>query len=437
MFSPISIRIDPKSSQINKTKLKINPKNIFSISHSNILIQKNKENKSSFMSLKNNEKEKKIKIKYLINTGVTTEYSDLIENEKLNTNRPNSFFKTNYSYLKHSHPKISFNGYKEFNSRNRILLSKPHTYNTPKKIIFSRFDNDKKIKLSDINSLKEYFLKNKKSNSIYSILNRQTKEFINNMNKNINYKRNSNINKISFGLSPFPNIRMKKKFKMPESINKSVTLYNKNFDKKATGERYEKNMKELLKLKQLMNNIKIMNKQTKSDYTYRILISYLSQNGIHDEIYYSKKYLKNFKNFLKLNFDINPKIAFKDCLLDILNGKYDQYIENPMDSLEQSLYYIPKQQVLSQKNIKNVNLFNNHFKLQKKNIEKPSIIEIQDSDIKSYMESLQSCSNISFEKLENYEIIKKKGKLLEFICYNKLKKKNLLNNCLKKVENIK
>ena len=53
------------------------------------------------------------------------------------------------------------------------------------------------------------------------------------------------------------------------------------------------------------------------------------------------------------------------------------------------------------------------------------------------MESLQSCSNISFEKLENYEIIKKKGKLLEFICYNKLKKKNLLNNCLKKVENIK
>ena len=182
MFSPISIRIDPKSSQINKTKLKINPKNIFSISHSNILIQKNKENKSSFMSLKNNEKEKKIKIKYLINAGVTTEYSDLIENEKLNTNRSNSFFKTNYSYLKHSHPKISFNGYKEYNSRNRILLSKPHTYSTPKKIIFNRFDNDKKIKLSDINSLKEYFLKNKKSNSIYSILNRQTKEFINNMN---------------------------------------------------------------------------------------------------------------------------------------------------------------------------------------------------------------------------------------------------------------
>jgi hypothetical protein len=52
------------------------------------------------------------------------------------------------------------------------------------------------------------------------------------------------------------------------------------------------------------------------------------------------------------------------------------------------------------------------------------------------MESLQSCTNLSFEKLENYEIIKKKGKLLEFICYNKQKKRNLLNNCLKRIENV-
>ena len=195
-------------------------------------------------------------------------------------------------------------------------------------------------------------------------------------------------------------------------------------------------MKELLKLKQLMNNIKIMNKENKNDYAYRILISYLSQNGINDENYYSKKYLKNFKIFLKLDFEIDPKIAFKECLLDILNGKYDKYIENPMDSVEQSLYYIPKKQVFSQKNIKKVNLFNNHFKLHEIKVEKPSIIEIKETDVKNYMKSLQSCTNVSFDKLENFEIIKKKGKLLEFICYNKQKKRNLLNNCLKRIENI-
>ena len=194
-------------------------------------------------------------------------------------------------------------------------------------------------------------------------------------------------------------------------------------------------MKELLKLKQLMNNIKIMNKENKNDYAYRILISYLSQNGINDKKYFSKNYLKNFKEFLKLDFAIDPKIAFKECLLDILNGKYDKYIENPMDSVEQSLYYIPKKQVFSQKNIKKVNLFNNHFKLHEIKVEKPSIIEIKETDVKNYMKSLQSCTNVSFDKLENYEIIKKKGKLLEFICYNKQKKRNLLNNCLKRVEN--
>ena len=436
MLSPISLRFEQKTSPKKKTKLKINPKNIFSISSSNNLIPKNNDNKSSFISFtKNNQKEKIIKIKNLIDEEITTENSNFIENEKLNSNRSNSFFKTNNGYLRHSQPKIIFNEYKKCNSRNKISFSKPDNFSTSKKIIFNRIDDDKKIRLSDINSLKEYFIKKKLSNSIYSILNRQTKEFINNMNNNINYQIKKKIKKIPFGLSPFPNIRMKKKFKIPESINKSVTVYNKNFEKQAIGERYEKNMKELLKLKQLMNNIKIMNKENKNDYAYRILISYLSQNGINDEKYFSKNNLKNFKEFLKLDFAIDPKIAFKECLLDILNGKYDKYIENPMDSIEHSLHFIPKQHILSQKNLNKVNLFNNHFKLQKKIVEKPSIIEIQDSDVKSYMESLQSCTNLSFEKLENYEIIKKKGKLLEFICYNKQKKRNLLNNCLKRVEN--
>ena len=34
------------------------------------------------------------------------------------------------------------------------------------------------------------------------------------------------------------------------------------------------------------------------------------------------------------------------------------------------------------------------------------------------MNTLQSSTTLSFDKLENFEEIKKRGKLLEFICYN-------------------
>ena len=52
------------------------------------------------------------------------------------------------------------------------------------------------------------------------------------------------------------------------------------------------------------------------------------------------------------------------------------------------------------------------------------------------MDTLQSSTTLSFDKLDNFEEIKKRGKLLEFICYNKQKRKNMLNNCLKRIENI-
>ena len=52
------------------------------------------------------------------------------------------------------------------------------------------------------------------------------------------------------------------------------------------------------------------------------------------------------------------------------------------------------------------------------------------------MDTLQSSTTLSFDKLDNFEEIKKREKLLEFICYNKQKRKNMLNNCLKRIENI-
>jgi hypothetical protein len=227
---------------------------------------------------------------------------------------------------------------------------------------------------------------------------------------------------------------MNKDFRVKEPINKNVTIYNKNFDRRAIGERYDKHMTELLRLKQLMNTIKEMDKNTKSDYGYRILCNYLAQNGIFEHKYYTKKYLRNFKDFLKINFDINPKVPYKECLFDILNGDYDQYVENPMDSINQSIFSSKPRENFLKNNLKELNTINNNLYLQKIYFTQPTISDIKNKNTKNYMDTLQSTTSLSFEKLENFDEIKKRGKLLEFICYNKQKKKNMLNNCLKRVE---
>jgi hypothetical protein len=243
--------------------------------------------------------------------------------------------------------------------------------------------------------------------------------------------------KIAFGLSPFPNIGMNKDFRIKEPINKNVTLHNKNFSNRAICERYDKHMTELLRLKQLMKTIDLMDKTQKGDYDYRILCNYLAQNGIFEKKYYNKFYLKNFKEFLKINFDINPNVPYKTCLFDILKGDYDQYVENPMDSNNESFLNHPFPNKKSNHISKSFsNTIDNNLNLQKYYFTKSSINDIKNKDTKKYMDTLQSSTTLSFDKLDNFEEIKKRGKLLEFICYNKQKQKNMLNNCLKRVENI-
>ena len=149
----------------------------------------------------------------------------------------------------------------------------------------------------------------------------------------------------------------------------------------------------------------------------------MNKNNIN-KMDYNKFYLKNFKEFLKINFDINPNVPYKTCLFDILKGDYDQYVENPMDSNNESFLNYP----LSKINTKHINksfsnTIDNNLNLQKYYFTKSSINDIKNKDTKKYMDTLQSSTTLSFDKLDNFEEIKKRGKLLEFICYNKQKKK--------------
>ena len=439
MSNPISIRLDTESSYTSeKQKLNLKKKNLYAVSGMKVLISKYKESTLSKMINSKNEDEENNSTN-VVSEGVTTDYSEIVEGKrnkyKVTFNKANNNFnnyKNNSPYPKSNYTKYKLNSrnLKSFNDNDDDFLS---IFKSKKE----ESSDDKKAKLNDVKYLKKYFSKYKQANSLYSILDKKAKEHVNIMKEYIHRNLYDKPTKIAFGLSPFPNIGMNKDFRIKEPINKNVTLHNKNFSNRAICERYDKHMTELLRLKQLMKTIDLMDKTQKGDYDYRILCNYLAQNGIFEKKYYNKIYLKNFKEFLKINFDINPNVPYKTCLFDILKGDYDQYVENPMDSNNESFLNYP----LSKINTKHINksfsnTIDNNLNLQKYYFTKSSINDIKNKDTKKYMDTLQSSTTLSFDKLDNFEEIKKRGKLLEFICYNKQKKKNMLNNCLKRVENI-
>ena len=184
--------------------------------------------------------------------------------------------------------------------------------------------------------LTEYYTKKHASHSIYKTLNVKKNVFIQNINKYI-HRIEPPKNKIIFGLSPIPTKSKNLDLKIPERNN--ITLYNKYFQSPAIGERYERHMNELLRLKHAIKNIKVKEDKKKEQYAFRILSNYLSLNGIFDRKYYSENCLSNFKDFLEIDFEVNPLISYKVFLYEILNGEFDKYIQNPMDSNNSSILY--------------------------------------------------------------------------------------------------
>ena len=282
MKTPISLRLEPNQSPKKLSNFKLNNKSQYARNKMKVLISKYKETVlSNAISSKNEdferekENEKKRDNSNFVSEGMITEYTEFIEGK---TNK--SHMKTSVNLLNSSQPKSIYNRYKNFHTRNIRKLTKSNNYSNSKKFSTMESEDDKKAKLNDVNYLKKYFSQYKQANSLYFILDKKAKDYLNNMDAYVHRNLNENTQKITFGLSPFPNIGMNKDFRVKEPINKNVTIYNKNFDRRAIGERYDKHMTELLRLKQLMNTIKEMDKNTKSDYGYRILCNYLAQNGI-------------------------------------------------------------------------------------------------------------------------------------------------------------
>ena len=413
-------------------------KNRYASPDMKLLIKKYKENKIS-----ENLKEKRLQIE-------KEEKKDLIfdesENEKYNSLTTTTNFRTSNNFFN----KISKMTYKNYNtdsnlktenSKNKFLKTQNLKNEKIEKIEkknqkennFSILDREKL--LSNETFLRNHFLRYKQANSIYRLLNKRTKNYIDKIKNYVNRQKKAET-KIVLGLSPFPNISLNREFRFQDSTNKCVTIYDKSFGFPSIGERFERHMSELLKLKHVMDNIKENDKKKRDEYSYRMLSNYLAQNGIFDKEYYKEEYLYNFKEFLQINFEIHPDVPYKKFLYDVLFGYYDKYVSNPMDSNNSSLAYFERKK--NKFNLSNFNNFdnNNFYKSNFKNNRKESFsISSTRRNSKSGLMSYKSSDDVPVDMLESEDDAKKFVKLLEYICLQKMKKKETLDNCFKKIEN--
>ena len=412
-------------------------KNRYASPDMKLLIKKYKENKIS-----ENLKEKRLQIE-------KEEKKDLIfdesENEKYNSIKTTNFRTSNNFFNKIS--KMTYKNYntdsnlKTENSKNKFLKTQNLKNEKIEKIEkknqkennFSILDREKL--LSNETFLRNHFLRYKQANSIYRLLNKRTKNYIDKIKNYVNRQKKAET-KIVLGLSPFPNISLNREFRFQDSTNKCVTIYDKSFGFPSIGERFERHMSELLKLKHVMDNIKENDKKKRDEYSYRMLSNYLAQNGIFDKEYYKEEYLYNFKEFLQINFEIHPDVPYKKFLYDVLFGYYDKYVSNPMDSNNSSLAYFERKK--NKFNLSNFNNFdnNNFYKSNFKNNRKESFsFSSTRRNSKSGLMSYKSSDDVPVDMLESEDDAKKFGKLLEYICLQKMKKKETLDNCFKKIEN--
>ena len=283
-----------------------------------------------------------------------SKYKNVFKRKKFETFVPDvigNFQTINYSNKMLKERKSQRNQEKTLSSQsvfNTLKKSKEKasTINTENKLVFScsqiKKQNQTMFQYQDRNFINEYidslYSRNKQANSLYRVLNDRKNSFIKTLNENLIKRKDSN-RKIVLGLSPFPMIGKNLELKIQETDNNIISLYDKSFKSPAISERYERHMNELLRLKYVIKNIKVKDIRKRDKYCYRMLSNYLAQNGIFDKKYYSDDYLSNFKDFLEINFDINPKISYKSFLIDILNGEYDKFVQNPLDSKNSSLAY--------------------------------------------------------------------------------------------------
>ena len=322
---------------------------------------------------------------------------------------------------------ISRNIYKTYKTINNRFVPKINLFKqnlNEKKLILNDEETsfDRERNLNDKKYLANYFSKYKEGISLYSVLEKKKNEFFDNIKEKKYYysadKNKKTNRKILLGLSQVPNISKKsKELKIPFINKYLVTIHNKNFFNYSSGERYAKNMNGLNKIKQMLSSFRNENNYIKNNrnYSQKIISSYLMKNGIYDKKYYKEKYINNFIDFLNLDYDISPDFIFKNCLYDILNGKYNNYLKGSVTNKSSNRKHLKKIKISKSSNsiIENNLYFQQHF------LTSPTLNEIKENNFDEYMNIIKNSTNIKLDNQDNYEEAKKRGKLCEFIVFNR------------------
>ena len=323
---------------------------------------------------------------------------------------------------------ISRNIYKTYKTINnrfipRITLLKQNLKEKQLIINDEETSFDRERNLNDKKYLANYFSKYKQGVSLYSVLEKKKNEFFDNIKEKKYYysadKNKKTKRKIVLGLSQVPNISKKsKELKIP-FINKNlVTIHNKNFFNYSSGERYAKHMNGLNKIKQMLSSFRNGNNNItlNRNYSQKLISNYLMENGIYEKKYYKEKYINNFVDFLNLDYDISPDFVFKNCLYEILNGNYNNYLKGNVTNKSTNRVKLKKIKVSKSSNsIIEKNLF-----FQKYFLTSPMLNDIKEQNFNEYMNIIKNSSNIDYNNKDNYEEAKKRGKLCEFIVFNRL-----------------
>ena len=323
---------------------------------------------------------------------------------------------------------ISRNIYKTYKSINnrfipRITLFKQNLKEKKLNLNDEETSFDKERNLNDKKYLANYFSKYKQGVSLYSVLEKKKNEFFENIKEKKYYysadKNKKTKRKIVLGLSQVPNISKKsKELKIPFINKYLVTIHNKNFFNYSSGERYAKHMNGLNKIKQMLSSFRNSNNNIKSNrnYSQKVISSYLMENGIYEKKYYNEKYINNFVDFLNLDYDISPDFVFKNCLYEILNGNYNNYLKGNVTNKSTNRVKLKKIKVSKSSNsIIEKNLF-----FQKYFLTSPMLNDIKEQNFNEYMNIIKNSSNIDYNNKDNYEEAKKRGKLCEFVVFNRL-----------------
>ena len=215
--------------------------------------------------------------------------------------------------------------------------------------------------------------------------------------------------------------------------------------------RYQNIMEELYKLKNLILK--------NPDEENQIINEFLINHHIDDIKLYDIEKINNFSNFLKTNFTINMRKSIKENIKDILNGKYPIINKNiQKDKKEKQKLIINKNDEKDLKGfiINNLTLQTQLYLNEKNRInnynldEKPEkIIQNLETEFRNEIKKEENLPiippfrsiNLNNQNLYrniktkiDFDDIKNKKKITEFVCYFKAKKNNQLNKFKKSDE---